>query len=123
MLALCYPDHLGRVGPPGTRNDLALRLARDMDVAWFANSPDFEHSAVSDFYEVRDPTDGEQALAFDFGPYDPSADEFITSDMIILRDTAGGGIMLLVQNSAGERMEKISSPLENIVGRDAIAGG
>lgn len=42
----------------------------------------------------------EDAVGFDFGPFDRATDDFTHRYTVIVRETAGGGFMLLIQDGA-----------------------
>lgn len=93
-LSVQYPNHL-EPDAELTSERLAYRLAYAMDVEWFGASEDMHHFAVTE------PLAGNAGdlvgFSLDFGPYDDEADEFTARHTVIIRETAGGGFMLLVQ--------------------------
>lgn len=108
MLSLQYPNH--RDPAAGlTSERLAYRLAYAMDVEWFGTSEDMQHFAVT---EPRAGKAGDiVGYGVEFGPYDEEADEFNTRHTVIIRETAGGGFMLLLQTEAEALYGKIITDL------------
>jgi hypothetical protein len=98
VVSLIYPNHIASDAEPFTARELAMLLSRSMDIDWFAPTPEFEHFAVS---EVRIGNSGnDDAHGFDFGPVDQDNDDFVDRNTVIVRETAGGGMMLLVEETA-----------------------
>lgn len=98
MLGIAYPNRIELEAAPLTAHDIALRLSHDMDVDWFAGDENLKHHACTG--PVRGNDNSEEAYGFDFGPYDFEAGDFEDRHTVIVRETAGGGFMLLIQNSA-----------------------
>lgn len=96
VLSLRYPNH-SESGQDVRAEELATRLSRAMDVDWFGKTPDISHFAVSELTSYGDDSD---EYAFDFGPFDEAADDFTNRHTVVVRQTAGGGMMLLIQNAA-----------------------
>jgi hypothetical protein len=106
VVSLIYPNHIASDAEPFTARELAMLLSRSMDIDWFAPTPEFEHFAVS---EVRIGNSGnDDAHGFDFGPVDQDNDDFVDRNTVIVRETAGGGMMLLVEETA----EKYSAQIK-----------
>ncbi len=115
VLTVQYPNPSERQRSPRTAGDLATALAQDMAAHWFPAVPDLAHFAVS---EVKAGGSGnEQAYGFDFGPYDKQLDDFVTRHTVVVRTTAGGGFMLLVQQAGEGFGTGMKARFEAIVGR------
>jgi hypothetical protein len=97
VLSMSYRNHIHPDIPPVSNHDLALRLSYDLDRA-FLNDPELKHLSCGKPYQGSG--ENEDAFAFYFGQYDRSAEDYITSYTIIVRETAGGGFMLLIENTA-----------------------
>ena len=98
VLDLAYPNHLHLDHEPVTNYDLALRLSHDMDLVWFANDAELKHFRSTG--PVQGNAANEDAFGFDFGPLDQTTSEFAHHYTVIVRETAGGGFMLLLEDSA-----------------------
>jgi hypothetical protein len=98
VLAIAYPNHIQPEAKPLTAYDIALRLSHDMDVDWFLNDQDLTQYACTGPVPGND--EGEIAYGFDFGLYDRIARDFKVRYTVVVRETAGGGYMLLIQDSA-----------------------
>jgi hypothetical protein len=98
VITVIYPNHKTSKKAPYTVRELARLLSRTMDINWFAKTPEFEHFAVTDV-SIGSSRD-EDAFGFDFGPFDQDSGEFLTRSTVIVRETAGGGMMLLVEETA-----------------------
>lgn len=98
VLGLAYPNHLHPESAPMTAYDIALRLSYDMDVEWFSNDHELKEFACTG--PVRGNADNDDAFGFDFGRYDRETHDFILPHTVIVRETAGGGFMLLIQDNA-----------------------
>lgn len=94
VLDLAYPNHLLTEATPMTAYDIALRLSHDMDVDWFGKDADLKRYACTG--PVRGNDENDDAFGFDFGVYDLKAKDFAVRYTVIVRETAGGGFMLLI---------------------------
>jgi hypothetical protein len=115
VLRIDYPNHLRPEAKPLTNYDIAIRLSYDMDVEWFANDHELEHFATT--MPVQGNDENQDAFGFDFGPVDPETetDDFIEHFTVIVRETAGGGFMLLVQDAAIAYGDKIRELFDAVV--------
>ena len=122
VLSIIYPNH--SVGRPAPLNGeaLATLLAHSIDCDWFAADPGLDQFAVSDV--VRGEGDNIDCHAFDFGPCDHETDEFLSRHTVIVRETAGGGFLLLIQEGAREYAAKITKLFEALgkVDRRTLSG-
>jgi hypothetical protein len=106
VVAFIYLKHVVSDAEPFTARELAMLLSRSMDIDWFAQTSELEHFAVS---EVNRSNSGDDdAHEFDFGPVDTGSDDFLERNTVIVRETAGGGMMLLVEETA----EKYSAQIK-----------
>ncbi|MDT2020473.1 hypothetical protein [Methylocella sp. CPCC 101449] len=108
-----YPNHTSSPRVTLSAPQLAEALSREMDVAWFGTTPEMTHFAVTDLSPGTG--DHEGAIAFDFGPYDESAEGFTTRHTVIVRTTAGGGFMLLVQDAAAAYGPKVADFFDKVI--------
>jgi hypothetical protein len=107
VLSLQYPNHIQPDLIPFTARELAACLSRDMAAEGFEPT----RFAVS---EVAQGTgDHADAYWFEFGPYEASAD---IRYALIVRETAGGGFMLLVQDTGVNYGPVITDLFKKIVG-------
>ena len=117
VLRIDYPNHLHPEAKPLTNYDIAIRLSYDMDVEWFADDHDLDHFATS--VPIQGNSDNEDAFGFDFGPCDPDTDtdtdHFVERYTVIVRETAGGGFMLLIQDSAIAYGDKVRELFDAVV--------
>jgi hypothetical protein len=113
VLGIAYPNHIQPEAEPLTAYDISLRLSHDMDVEWFLRDPDLQHHACTG--PVRGNDETEIAFGFDFGPYDRDAGDFEIRYTVIVRETAGGGFMLLIQDTAIAFADKMRALFEAIV--------
>jgi hypothetical protein len=113
VLGIAYPNHIQPEAEPLTAYDVSLRLSHDMDVEWFACDHDLKHYACTGPVRGNDETD--IAFGFDFGPYDHAVDDFTDRYTVIVRETAGGGFMLLIQDAARAFAEKTRGLFDAVV--------
>jgi hypothetical protein len=115
VLRIDYPNHLHPEAKPLTNYDIAIRLSYDMDVEWFANDAELQHFGTT--MPVQGNDQNEDAFGFDFGPCDPETetDDFTHQYTVIVRETAGGGFMLLIQDSAIAFSDKIRELFDAVV--------
>jgi hypothetical protein len=113
VLGIAYPNHIQPEAEPLTAYDVALRLSHDMDVDWFANDHDLKHYACTGPVRGNDETD--IAFGFDFGPFDHAVDDFTDRYTVIVRETAGGGFMLLLEDNAFAFVDKTRALFEAII--------
>jgi hypothetical protein len=113
VLGIAYPNHIQPEAQPLTAHDIALRLSHDMDVDWFADDHDLKHYACTG--PVRGNDESEIAFGFDFGPYDRAIGDFKVRYTVVLRETAGGGFMLLMQDTALAFVDKTRALFEAII--------
>ena len=113
VLLAIYPNHETAQGTPFTAQELATLLARSVDRNWFAAEEEFDHFAVSGV--VQGNAENSDCHAFDFGPFDQDSDDFQARHTVIVRETAGGGFMLLVQQQtvleSGARLKELFEAL------------
>jgi hypothetical protein len=112
--SVIYPNHTAPGDPPYTAAELAMLLSRSMDLHWFAEEAAFDHFSVSAVQQGNG--DNQDAVAFDFGPFDKDADDFVTRCTVIVRETAGGGFMLLVQDTGAEHAARIKALYDALPG-------
>jgi hypothetical protein len=98
VLALAYPNHLNPKTSAMTAYDIAFRLCHDLDVRCFGNDPELKHFSVTQ--PMHGNADNEESFVFDFGPFDKATDDFGHRYTVIVRETAGEGFMLLIQDGA-----------------------
>jgi hypothetical protein len=106
VLSVVYPNHDTTSVPAYTAIELAKLLANEMETRWFAIEPAFEIYSVSEV--LKKALGGENAFGFEFGPVHQGSDEFETSLTIIVRETSGGGFMLLMEKADEHYAVKIS---------------
>jgi hypothetical protein len=122
VLALAYPNHLHPEAKALTPYDIALRLCHDMDIEWFGKDLELKHFSVTE--PMRGNADNEDAFGFDFGPFDRVTDEFKHRYTVIVRETAGGGFMLLIQDGAEAFADTTRTLFDSIIAdRDRINPG
>jgi hypothetical protein len=109
VLSIAYPNHLHTDSKHMSNYDIALRLSHDIDVEWFGNDPAFGHFGTT--LPLQGNSENEEAFGFDFGPSDDRS-KYCT---VIVRETAGGGFMLLLQNEALEFSEKVTELFNGII--------
>jgi hypothetical protein len=85
----------------------------DLDVEWFGNDVELRHFGCTK--PVRGNDENEDAFGFDFGPYDQDIGNFSCRHTIIVRETAGGGFMLLIEDAAFAFANKTRALFELIV--------
>ena len=115
VVSTIYPNHETIQATPFTGQELATLLVRSVDRDWFGADEAFDHFAVSGV--VRGNAENSDCHAFDFGPFDQDSDEFLVRSTVIVRETAGGGFMLLIQDGSGEHATKITTLFEAL-GKD-----
>jgi hypothetical protein len=113
VLGLAYPNHLHSASKPLTAYDIALRLCHDLDVEWFGNDLELKHFSVSE--PICGNAENEEAFGFDFGPFEKTTQDFRHRYTAIVRETAGGGFMLLIQDSAAAFADNTRTLFEAIV--------
>lgn len=115
VLSLRYAER-PEVGRGVTAQDLATRLGYAMDVNWFDENPDLSHFGVTEVTKR-----GADGCGFDFGPYDESVEDFSERYAVVIRQTAGGGVMLLIQDAAKASYgETVKGLFEGIVAERAV---
>jgi hypothetical protein len=82
-------------------------LSRSIDIHWFAKEPEFEQHSVTAVQQGNG--DNQDAFAFDFGPFDSDLDDFEKRMTVIVRETAGGGFMLLIEDTGSAHGAKIKA--------------
>lgn len=113
VLATAYPNHSRPGRQPVSTHDLALRMSYDMDVLWFGTDPAMSHFAITETTSLAE--DGEVWSGFDFGPSAPDSDDFVQRHQIVIRQTAGGGFMLLVEKTSGAYADRLKTIFQNVV--------
>jgi hypothetical protein len=107
VLSVTYPNHLHANDPPYTAVELATLLARSMDLQWFGTDKRFDGYSVTAVQQGNG--ENSDAYAFDFGPFEEEEDDFEWRFTVIVRETAGGGFMLLIDDVGGEHSAKIKA--------------
>lgn len=113
VLQIGYPNHILQLDPPYSAQELATRLSYQMEVDWFAKDLPYEHFRVSAVAQGMEPH--KDAYWFDFGLFNKKANEFDNRHTLIVRPTAGGGFMLLLQNSGEKYADEIRPLFANIM--------
>ena len=98
VLSIAYPNHLHPDCRPMSNCDIAPRLCHDMAVNWFGKDLLFAHFGVTG--PLRGNAENDDAFGFEFGPYDDTSETLKHDYTVIVRETAGGGFMLLIRNNA-----------------------
>jgi hypothetical protein len=113
VLGIAYPNHVQPEAAPLTAYDISLRLSHDMDVDWFAHDRELRHHACTG--PMRGNDENEVAFGFDFGPYDQDASDFRIRYTVVVRETAGGGFMVLLQDNGIAFADKIRALFEAVI--------
>ena len=99
-LSVIYPNHTTPQDTPFTARELSDLLSRSMDIEWFSHDPKFNHFSVSSRY--RGIADEPDAYGFNFGPFDEETDKFLSRCVVVVRETAGGGFMVLISGDCSD---------------------
>lgn len=105
VVTVIYPNHAAPDGAPYSARELAMLLARSMDNNWFVAGSPVARFALTDLYPGQ--AAGRGVYGFDFGPHDDDRDDFEARYTVLVRETTGGGFMLLAADEAQQFVPRL----------------